>query len=543
MNRQMHTLAAAACLASLTLCSTAIGSSYPVIDTAQEDHYNTTAEICAPIEGDDFYGQDAGYFGAPPRLVVLGDGTISDQVTGLMWQQDPGEKMTYAEAAAGAGSFDLGGYQDWRLPTIKELYSLMCFDGTDPSGYEGSDTDFLTPFIDTDYFVFEYGDPNQGERIIDSQFISSTEFLGQGMAPDMVFGVNFADGRIKGYPSGPMPHEPDGKLFFVLYVRSATNYGVNQFQDNGDGTITDLSTGLEWMKVDSGSFHIGPASDGAVDWPAALEWAESLELAGHSDWRLPNAKELQSIVDYTHAPTFDGLPAIDPIFEISTIVDESGSDNFPFYWTGTTHANWVGGGQYAAYITFGSALGYWQGEWVDVHGAGAQRSDPKVGDPDDYPFGHGPQGDAVRIYNHVRCVRGGLAQTPMPDVKINGQDRGVQVPAGETVQVSVELDAEDFKDVRSDLWVVAETPRGSSSYVYPSGWTAGLERALEMPLRSLEAIELLASPLPNGEYQIHFAVDHDDDGELDATFTDSVDLIVGLTRREGHPVEASSELR
>jgi len=45
------------------------------------------------------------------------------------------------------------------------------------------------------------------------------------------------------------------------------------------------------------------------------------------------------------------------------------------------------------------------GNWLDVHGAGAQRSDPKLGDPNDYPYGHGPQGDDVRIYNYVRAVR------------------------------------------------------------------------------------------------------------------------------------------
>ena len=43
--------------------------------------------------------------------------------------------------------------------------------------------------------------------------------------------------------------------------------------------------------------------------------------------------------------------------------------------------------------------------WLDVHGAGAQRSDPKIGDPSDYPTGHGPQGDAIRIFNYIRCVR------------------------------------------------------------------------------------------------------------------------------------------
>lgn len=46
--------------------------------------------------------------------------------------------------------------------------------------------------------------------------------------------------------------------------------------------------------------------------------------------------------------------------------------------------------------------------FVDVHGAGAQRSDPKAGDPAMFPHGRGPQGDVIRIYNFVRCVRSGL---------------------------------------------------------------------------------------------------------------------------------------
>jgi hypothetical protein len=45
--------------------------------------------------------------------------------------------------------------------------------------------------------------------------------------------------------------------------------------------------------------------------------------------------------------------------------------------------------------------------WIDVHGAGSQRSDPKTGDAGQYPTGHGPQGDAIRIDNMARCVAGG----------------------------------------------------------------------------------------------------------------------------------------
>jgi hypothetical protein len=74
----------------------------------------------------------------------------------------------------------------------------------------------------------------------------------------------------------------------------------------------------------------------------------------------------------------------------------------------------------AVYIAFGRALGWMQFPpgWgrrrlLDVHGAGAQRSDPKAGNPADFPYGRGPQGDVIRIDNFVRLVRGGLkGQTP-----------------------------------------------------------------------------------------------------------------------------------
>jgi hypothetical protein len=79
-------------------------------------------------------------------------------------------------------------------------------------------------------------------------------------------------------------------------------------------------------------------------------------------------------------------------------------EDYPFYWSSTTHAHFLGGSS-AAYVSFGRGLGYMDWSWMDVHGAGAQRSDPKAGDPADYPTGHGPQGDAIRIYNFARVVR------------------------------------------------------------------------------------------------------------------------------------------
>jgi hypothetical protein len=66
------------------------------------------------------------------------------------------------------------------------------------------------------------------------------------------------------------------------------------------------------------------------------------------------------------------------------------------------------------YVCFGRGLGYVNGVWQDVHGAGCQRSDPKAGDPGEYPYGHGPQGDAIRILNYVRLVRGPAAPAGCP---------------------------------------------------------------------------------------------------------------------------------
>lgn len=396
-------------------CSTADGLSYPIVDTGVTDYYDDSAEIVAPNVGAAFYGQDAHYAGAAPAYAGNGDGTVSDAVTGLMWQADPGDKMTLADAEAGAASFRLGGYDDWRLPTIKDLYSLILFTGIDPDA-TGTNTSGLIPFIDTNYFAFEYGDTDAGERIIDSQFASSTRYVSVTMGGDAtVFGVNFADGRIKGYPVID-PQTGSGKTFFVLYVRGAT-YGVNGFEDNADGTITDHATGLMWMEVDSGALGAGDAGDGGLNWQEALAWAEGLEYANHTDWRLPDAKELQSLLDYTRSPATSASPAIDPLFQSTSFTAPDGLTDFPFYWSGSTHVNHTNATA-GAYVAFGRGTGWMQppggGDYVflDVHGAGCQRSDPKSGDPAAFPYGRGPQGDVVTIYNTVRCVRNVTPMTP-----------------------------------------------------------------------------------------------------------------------------------
>ncbi|MGR5543079.1 DUF1566 domain-containing protein, partial [Vibrio campbellii] len=76
-----------------------------------------------------------------PNYTVNDNGTVRDNNTGLLWAQTidtnrdgritVADKMTYDQAMVYAANLRLGGYVDWRVPSIKELYSLMMFDGED----------------------------------------------------------------------------------------------------------------------------------------------------------------------------------------------------------------------------------------------------------------------------------------------------------------------------------------------------------------------------------------------------------------------------
>lgn len=375
---------------------------YPIVDTQQSLCYGTDGSSSACEAELELRGQDGHYAGTPASYEVPGDGTVADLVTGLVWQAAP-LISTFDEAPADCAAADTGGYTDWRVPTIRELYSLMDFRGQTGSGAVAAEVpDDAVPYLDATVFDFAYGtEADLGvDRYIDAQYLSSTAYVHTVMnGMPAFFGVNFADGRIKGYPQ----NAPMSRGWFLRCVRGAT-YGDNDFVDLGDGTVEDRATGLTWTQRDSAA--LSTDGDGALDWPAALDFCEALELAGHTDWRLPNAKELHSLLDYSRAPDTSGSAALDPVFEASSIVNETGAEDFAFYWTSTTHLDGQVMGTDAVYIAFGRALGYFMDTFMDVHGAGAQRGDPKVGE-DRIGCGLGPQGDCRRVYNLARCVRGG----------------------------------------------------------------------------------------------------------------------------------------
>ncbi len=400
----------------------AISQTYKIVGTGQTISYDTTHAITMPTSGQAFFGQNSNHPGNMRSYTNNGNGTVTDNLTGLMWQQTEDrngdgsinfyDKLTYSEALFGAATCNTGGYTDWRLPTIKELYSIAMFFGVEP----GPPPSNCIKFIDTSYFSVGYGDTNSlahgdlgSERIIDGQIASSTIYVSTTMGTlETMFGFNFIDGRIKGYPTtSPVPEDGQAKHYYVLYVRGNTAYGTNQFVNNGNGTITDNASGLMWMQNDNGT---------GVLWKDALSYAENLTYAGYSDWRLPDVKELQSIVDYSRSPATTNSAAINAMFNCTQITNEGGVADYPWYWSNTTFCGQSPTmGPSACYVCFGRAMGYFTGfglGWTDIHGAGCQRSDPKPNNftaftqnGTGYYNAQAPQGDAVKIYNYARLVR------------------------------------------------------------------------------------------------------------------------------------------
>lgn len=392
-----------------TTSANSLINTYKIVDTGTTICYNDMGgEMNCPANSTaKFYGQDGFYSGNQPSYEASGDCVI-DKVTGLMWQKGY-QEMSFSDAISNASKQSSCGYSDWRVPTIKELYSLILFTGETPTDYNSSTGGI--PYLNTNYFDFKYFGPESGSRSIDAQYLTSTKYLSTTMGGDATFfGVNFADGRIKGYPISNKATGVESKKY-IKYVRGNENYGKNNFVDNSDGTISDLATSLMWQQSDS---------EAGYNWEGALSYCEKLTLSNYSDWRLPNSKELHSIVDYTRSPDTTNSPAINSLFKTSKITFTLASDstlgdfsltNYPYFWSSTSHLDGINQASYATYFAFGESGGYMQSPnsssyvLYDVHGAGAQKGDPKKGDTANYTHGFGPQGDLIVINNYVRCVR------------------------------------------------------------------------------------------------------------------------------------------
>jgi len=209
------------------------------------------------------FGEDNDFSFNSPFFIINGDGTVTDTITGLMWQMTDGGEMTYERAVNYSDTLNLAGYSDWRLPDAHESFSIL-------------NEQFVNPSLDTIVFT-----KNAAEYwwTKDKQYGDTTKIW-----------VTNAGGGIGNHPKSETISAGGVKRFHARAVRDVIlPFSIpNHFTDNGNGTITDNLTNLIWQKI--------PNSD-TLSWEQSLSYADTLTLAGATDWRLPNIKELQSLND------------------------------------------------------------------------------------------------------------------------------------------------------------------------------------------------------------------------------------------------------
>jgi hypothetical protein len=231
--------------------------------TGQTQKYTTT------------YGEDADHTIYPPFYIVNGDGTVTDTVTGLMWQQTDGGEMTVQNAEQYPDTMTLGGYTDWRMPNAHELFSIQ-------------NLQLVNPSLDS---VFS---------VTNAQYWWSNE---KQVGDTILTWCTNAGGGVGNKPDTETVSAGGTKSYHIRAVRytHAPVLIQQHFTDLGDGTVLDSVTDLIWQKA---------AYLDTLTWEDALTYADTLTLASDTDWRLPNIKELQSINDETLTS-----PSLNPIFQ------------------------------------------------------------------------------------------------------------------------------------------------------------------------------------------------------------------------------------
>ncbi len=249
-------------------------------DTGEMTSYTTT------------FGEDADYSFLTPFFEVNGDGTVTDTVTGLMWQQTDGGEMTVENAILYCQNLTLGGYDDWRLPDAHEAFSILNHQFSNPATNPAVFT-----VTDAEYWWTSDRQANDSSKV----WVTNG---GGGIGNHSKFETLSAGGTRK---------------IHVRAVRQVVPAATvpQRFTDNGNGTVSDHLTNLIWQKE--------PSPD-SLAWESALTYAENLSLAGQTDWRLPNIKELQSLND-------------ESLFNPSVSTVYFGTVGVKKYWSSTTLPN------------------------------------------------------------------------------------------------------------------------------------------------------------------------------------------------------------
>ena len=256
--------------------------------------------------------------------------------TGTESERDTEDFIAYVNSDSSVNNGNgLCGRTDWRLPTVHEIQGLADYNAVVANGSGG----YSTPAIDTDYFPYTLTSQYQWYWTSNLN-VDPDVNPGGGSSTSNYFAWAYgsAEARTRSGTGGVTVGDTARGNYVRLVSSSGiveshfSDYSDNRYTDNGDGTISDAQTGLMWSKCSYGQPYDGTDTDndGLIcdgspafgNWQQAFAWAADSTDYGYSDWRLPNIKELGSIVDFGSA-----RPAINQSVFPSTV---SGP-----YWTST----------------------------------------------------------------------------------------------------------------------------------------------------------------------------------------------------------------
>ncbi len=307
------------------------------LKTGQTLCFNTTNFIGgAPCAGT---GQDAEFqAGAARNYVDNGDGTITDATTGLMWEKlsddgglhDTDDVYTWANAfsdkIATLNATNFAGHADWRLPNINELQTLSKYDSSEPS-IDGVFKTACTAGCSTATCSCASTAGYWSATTVAA--VPSNAWLGGWAHGFMSSRAKSGANKVRAVRDDSASPAPAGKIVKTGQTACFDGAGAGipcagtgqdgelqtglarNYVDNGDGTITDATTGLMWEKLsDDNGIH---DKDHGYVWANAMrvkiQTLNGSNFAGHGDWRLPNVNELQSLASYGL-----GSPAVAPAF-------------------------------------------------------------------------------------------------------------------------------------------------------------------------------------------------------------------------------------
>ncbi|MCR5323106.1 MAG: DUF1566 domain-containing protein [Lachnospiraceae bacterium] len=266
-------------------------------------------------------------FGEPDesRFTDNGDGTVTDEATGLMWQKDTNRRMGPKDAEEYISGMDLAGYTDWRLPNIKELNTILNLN-------ESKDNWFFNAFpVPENEKMLHYSACDLFERHyawITNFTYGYDGYYGGRSAPLLSRAVRYADAVCAKKEYGPFIITHTGQTrSFDLKGREVDRdriwgldaqriWAMPDFEIIGKAVIDNLN-GLVWDNAHD---------DLLLTWKDAKEYIAGLNetnYLGRSDWRLPGREEIRSIARYD-----DSQPAVD----MSLFSDTKNA----YYWTAYT---------------------------------------------------------------------------------------------------------------------------------------------------------------------------------------------------------------